>query len=902
MSSDSVRVFGAIQSQHCGFGNPFHEGVCLVAMPDRLPVWFPACVSEGGEARPIGDLGEGSGIDFSMRTSSAPRIEIPRLTPVTNRATAKGKFVFEGDRKLYLRGVTYGPFRPNGNGCEYGSREAVVRDFGQIVANGFNAVRTYTVPPRWFLDLAAESGIRLMVGVPWQQHITFLDSRATRREIEGTVREAAATLSGHPAVLSIAVGNEIPAPIVRWHGRRRVERFLGRLESEVRGQDSEVLVTYVNYPTTEYLRLPFCDLFSFNVYLEAPDRLEAYLKRLQTLADEKPLLLAEVGLDSRRNGLEGQAASLRWQVRKTFENGAAGAFLFSWTDEWHRGGHEIDDWDFGLTTRSRAPKLALNAVAEVMEDLPVRFERALPRISVAVCAYNADSTIRECLEGIQRLNYPNFETVVVDDGSFDRTAEIASEFPVRLITTENRGLSSARNTALVEADGEIIAYIDSDAYPDPEWLTYLARDFLNSDHVGIGGPNLQPPGVGIVEESVSHSPGGPVHVLLTDDLAEHIPGCNMAFRRRALLNIGGFDTQFRIAGDDVDVCWRLQEAGGTLGFSAPAVVWHHRRDTVKAYWRQQLNYGRAEAMLERKWPEKYNHLGHPTWGGSIYGNGHTLPRAFRWRVYHGVWGSSLFQRLYTPPATTLDHLPEMPEWWLVVAGLGLLSLLGFAWTPFFLLAPLFLAAGGLMLIRAVLAAAESTTSARPLEWRCMKGRLLTTFLHLAQPLARLLGRIDENLTPWRRRGADGFLFPRPRSFSLWSEYWRSLTDWVGAFDRQLRLRRTSVAAGSESDRWDLEVRCGLLASVRSLVAIEEHGEGKQMIRLRVWPKFYTATLLLASLLTAFAALAVLDGAWTVATILGVLLGLFVTRALFEASIAMRSVQAVVNELADAERS
>jgi len=122
---------------------------------------------------------------------------------------------------------------------------------------------------------------------------------------------------------------------------------------------------------------------------------------------------------------------------------------------------------------------------------------------------------------------------------------------------------------------------------------------------------------------VANAPGGPIHVLLSDNVAEHIPGCNMAFRKDRLQAIGGFDPQFRRAGDDVDVCWRLQAKGWTLGFSAPAMVWHHRRNSIRAYLRQQIGYGDAEAMLERKWPEKYNAAGHVSWSGRLYGKGLT---------------------------------------------------------------------------------------------------------------------------------------------------------------------------------------------------------------------------------------------------------------------------------------
>src|SRR5213082_3648088 len=138
---------------------------------------------------------------------------------------------------------------------------------------------------------------------------------------------------------------------------------------------------------------------------------------------------------------------------------------------------------------------------------------------------------------------------------------------------------------------------------------------------------ISPPGDGPIAECIARAPGGPVHVLLSDCEAEHIPGCNMAFRKDCLEAVGGFDPQFRTAGDDVDVCWQLQERGWTLGFSPAALVWHHRRNSLRTYWKQQIGYGRAEAMLERKWPEKYNGPGHVRWSGRIYGSG--LTRALR---------------------------------------------------------------------------------------------------------------------------------------------------------------------------------------------------------------------------------------------------------------------------------
>jgi O-antigen biosynthesis protein len=532
-------------------------------------------------------------------TTLAPRItrvchsRAETLLPVR----ARGKFLFAGEDKIYVRGVTYGPFRPGPHG-EFGSPERVRSDFALMSEYLVNSVRVYTAPPEWFLDAAAEAGLRVLVGVSWAQHLTFLERRQHLLEARARVRSASLAGRGHPALLAVSVGNEIPASVVRWYGHRRIEGAIRELCDEAKQINPQTLVTYVNYPPTEYLELPFLDIVSFNVFLERRAQLEPYLARLQNVAGERPLLMTEIGLDGLRNGDDAQARSIAWQVRSAFEAGAAGAIVFSWTDEWFRGGSEILDWEFGVTDRWRTPKPALAALRSTFEDVPCARE-ILPSASVVVCTYNGGRTIRRTLEALSRLDYPDFEIIVVNDGSSDDAATIAAEYPVRLITTENRGLSSARNTGMAAATGEMIAYVDDDAYPDPHWLQYLARTLLDG-HAGAGGPNLHVPEDGWVAACVNCAPGNPTHVLLSDTIAEHVPGCNMAYWKRALAAVGGFDEQFRIAGDDVDLCWRLQERGWTLGFAPAAQVWHHRRSTLRRFWRQQRNYGRAEADLERK--------------------------------------------------------------------------------------------------------------------------------------------------------------------------------------------------------------------------------------------------------------------------------------------------------------
>jgi GT2 family glycosyltransferase len=837
-------------------------------------------LDRGGEVDPITgarlDVDPGTRLDLDR--GGHPDRNGGEAAPA--RPTIRGKFLFLGDRKLYVRGVTYGTFRPNREGSDYPDPSTVERDFAQMAASGIDSLRTYKVPPRWLLDIAERHGLLVMVGLAWEQHVAFLDDRSRPGAIEERLRAGVRACAGHPAVLCYAIGNEIPTRVVRWHGRHRVERFLRRLYDAAKEEDPTGLVTYVNYPSTEYLQLPFLDILCFNVYLEEQKKMDAYLARLHNIAGDRPLVMAEIGLDSRRHGEKTQADVLRWQVETAFQAGCAGAFVFAWTDEWHvtyldeegraHGGFDIEDWDFGLTDRLRRPKPALAAVREAFAGVPLPQDLEWPRVSVVVCSLNGERTLRDCLDGLLALEYPDFEVIVVDDGSSDATAAIAREYGFRVITTENRGLASARNTGMAAGSGEIVAYLDDDARPDPHWLSFLAASFLATSHAGIGGPNVEHPGDGPVAECVTNAPGGPVHVLLSDREAEHLPGCNAAFRKASLEAVGGFDPRFRAAGDDVDLCWRLRDRGWTLGFSPGAVVWHHRRPSVRAYWKQQVGYGRAEALLERKWPEKYNVGGHLTWRGRLYGNGAVFSRLRRRRarIYHGTWGSGLFQSIHQPPSGLLAALPSLPEWYLVISSLAALSSLGVLWRPLLLLLPLLGLALGALIAQAILAATRASFATFPRARSArLKLRSITALLYLLQPLARLWGRVKYGLTPWRRRGRSGVALPRTRTWTIWSESWQPPEKWLGAIEAALRAGGATVLRGGSYDSWDLEVRGGALGSARVRALIEEHGGGRQLLRLRCYPRSSGIGLAAPALFTLLSAGAALDGAWAAFVIL-----------------------------------
>jgi hypothetical protein len=372
----------------------------------------------------------------------------------------------------------------------------------------------------------------------------------------------------------------------------------------------------------------------------------------------------------------------------------------------------------------------------------------------------------------------------------------------------------------------------------------------------------------------------------------------MAFRREALEAVGGFDEQFRIAGDDVDICWRLQKQGSTIGFCPAAVVLHRRRSSVRRYLRQQVEYGKAEALLERKWPTKYNRGGHLAWEGRMYASAPLRRR--RGRIGYGTWGSNLFQSLYDRTPSTLGALPLMPEWYLLIGLLALLSIVGIFRRP---LVPwtsgapvrielLLLAVAALALavkaVRSAWHAPNASSAGGP------RVRGVTAVLFLLQPIARLTGRMRGGLTPWRRRGELAFAFPWPRRRTIWSERWRPQTDRLLELERDLRARCMNVVRGGDTDRWDIQVRLGPLAATRLRVAVEEHGQGRQLVRYRVWPRWSRALPLILVVLALWVAGCAAYDPYLGAAI-GVVLLLVVLRACQEAGAGVALVLGVIHD-------
>ncbi|OLE33199.1 MAG: hypothetical protein AUI36_28620 [Cyanobacteria bacterium 13_1_40CM_2_61_4] len=241
----------------------------------------------------------------------------------------------------------------------------------------------------------------------------------------------------------------------------------------------------------------------------------------------------------------------------------------------------------------------------------------------------------------------------------------------------------------------------------------------------------------------------------------------------------------------------------------------------------------------------------------------------------------------------------MPEWHLITAILAGITVLSSVWSPLRFALPL-LALGVLVpvaqaVVSATRASFPDTTRATRL-WR----RLLTGLLHLVQPIARLRGRLKEGLTPWRCHGSVRPAPLWPVTTALWSEQWRAPGARLHQVEGALRGAGACVLQGGPHDRWDLEVRGGFLGAARLLMAVEEFGGGRQLVRLRSWPTIPARGPILTIALAALAAAALHDHAWVAGALIGFGAMVPLAKGLEEGVAAMATVRCALRLLRDGD--
>jgi hypothetical protein len=384
------------------------------------------------------------------------------------------------------------------------------------------------------------------------------------------------------------------------------------------------------------------------------------------------------------------------------------------------------------------------------------------------------------------------------------------------------------------ARGLIIAYTDSDCMADKDWLYYLVGTMLEAEYVAVGGPNISPPAQSWAQACVAASPGQPSHVLITDSEAEHIPGCNMAFYKWALESVGGFDPEYRKAGDDVDMCWRLMEHGYRIGFSPAAIVWHHRRFNIRAYFKQQRGYGEAEALLRFKHFVYFSSSGATRWRGQVYTSAHFSTLIQRPVVYHGIFGMGLFQCIYPQRTSDFVYFMGSIEWLATTLGVLLIGLQ--------MKEALFL--GGAMATCSASVGFYYGLRARvEAPYHGIWSRILVSLLAIWQPITRGWARyytwMQKKRTPDKVIGgtpeskAIKIVWDRPSLLSFWSERGTGREHFLKSFESRLDQEGWAYSADTGWTNWDFQIYGNRWWQLHLLTVTEEHGQGKRLTRTRL---------------------------------------------------------------------
>jgi hypothetical protein len=266
-------------------------------------------------------------VEALVQSRTRSREAIDKILP-------RGRFFFHRDEKFFLKGVNYGPFAPSRAGVPFPEEAIVNRDFSLMAQSGVNCFRTFTLPPKWLLDLANSYGLRAIIGIPWAQHTYPISTRIELKRKSATPSPAALRHAKTiPPSSLISSGTKSRPKSSAGTAARKFALFLAiwwiAQKTSIRG----AFVSYANFPSTEYLETEFPNFLAFNVYLHHAEDFRHYLSHLHNLAGDRPLVLTEVGIDSIRQGTVFQVEALAWQLRACFQTGVAGTVIFSCTDD-----------------------------------------------------------------------------------------------------------------------------------------------------------------------------------------------------------------------------------------------------------------------------------------------------------------------------------------------------------------------------------------------------------------------------------------------------------------------------------------------------------------------------------------------------------------------------------------
>ena len=613
---------------------------------------------------------------------------------------------------------------------------------------GINTVRTYTPPRRDLLDEAARCGLRVMVGLPWSQHVAFLDNRSLKREIRRELVKKVAELGDHPAVLAFALGNEIPPGVVRWHGRVRVENFLRSLYKAAKDASPASLLTTSIFrrPSSATSRSSTsvrstCTCIANPSYVPisrassmspARNRCSSPRRAPTAFARGKPGRRTSRRCTSASRSKKARAA--RWPSPGPTSGGAAATrsrtgSSASWTPS--------------------AAEPAARAVSTTFASAPFHASRGANLAAGfrrRVRLQRGGNARRQPAVARSRLTYPNYEVILVNDGSKDRTSEIARAHPrVRVIDTLNQGLSAARGTWVLPKRP-------------------ANRRLHRCGHAG-GSRLADVSGSTVFRIRCRRLRRTPTWLPPTTHRSRSASRGSLAVRRTCCSTTGSQSTS-------PGATWRSaatpcsRSAASIRCISAPATMWTCaggcRRGAGKSasrrlpwsgtttgapsrrYWFQQVGYGEGETWLMAHHPEKFLD-GHMLWRGRIYS---PLPFVRSRGQRADPWGTRL-PSVYRADVHPFAFMPHSIRWQVIsfvmsLAGLAVVATGEHWWAAALLLG------SGLVGLAVTIGKNDSVRVAigrrfsQGLEGLVSRRGGVSAFL---QPLARLRGQIRGALSP-----------------------------------------------------------------------------------------------------------------------------------------------------------
>lgn len=235
-------------------------------------------------------------------------------------------------------------------------------------------------------------------------------------------------------------------------------------------------------------------------------------------------------------------------------------------------------------------------------------------LSVVVPTLNSVETIRQNLSSLFANDFSRdcYEVIIVDGGSTDGTLRVVSDFPVKVVSCQRKGIGVARNTGIAEAKYGYVCFVDSDSIISHDYLPRISGYFDSHPEVdGIGGPVLpwlydgvndwsryiEEIYLGACDFPTKESTIGPREEVWTHTLK----GPNFAFKKAALFSVNGFEETVR--GEDIEICWRLVENGKELRFLPDLKVFHYIPGTLHSIFRHSFLWGVDCRALRTKYPK-----------------------------------------------------------------------------------------------------------------------------------------------------------------------------------------------------------------------------------------------------------------------------------------------------------